>query len=218
MAGSIGIKVISYISQNQNSYLISVREHVFISLLAVSVAIIIGIPAGYACDKYRKYEKWIAAAFQTLRIIPSLAVLILLIPVMGTGINPAMTALVLLAVPAILLNTAAGLRSVPYFMIETAYGVGMTDREVLWKVKFPLALPAILTGVKTAMIEIIASATLAAKIGAGGIGGMIFTGLGLNRMDILLAGGISVAALSISAGLAFEMLDRLMLKYNHLRK
>jgi osmoprotectant transport system permease protein len=218
LAGSIGIKVISYISQNQNSYLISVREHVFISLLAVAVAIIIGIPAGYACDKYRKYEKWIAAAFQTLRIIPSLAVLILLIPVMGTGIKPAMTALVLLAVPAILLNTAAGLRSVPYFMIETAYGVGMTDREVLWKVKFPLALPAILTGVKTAMIEIIASATLAAKIGAGGIGGMIFTGLGLNRMDILLAGGISVAALSISAGLAFEMLDRLMLKYNHLRK
>lgn len=218
LEGSIGIKVISYISQNQSSYLISVREHVLISLLALSAAIIFGIPAGYACDKYRKYEKLIVTAFQTLRIVPSLAVLILLIPVMGTGIKPAMTALVLLAVPAILLNTAAGLRSVPNFMLETAYGVGMTDIEVLWKVRFPLAMPIIMTGIKTAAIEIIASATLAAKIGAGGIGGIIFTGLGLNRTDILLAGGISVAALSISVGLAFELLERLMLKYNHLRK
>lgn len=212
------MQVVNYISQNQESYLVSVREHVFISLLAVSAAIIIGITAGYLCDSHRKYEKWIISAFQILRIIPSLAVLILLIPVMGTGIKPAMTALVLLAVPAILLNTAAGLRSVPEFMLETASGVGMTDSEVLWKVKFPLAMPMILTGIKTAMIEIIASATLAAKIGAGGIGGIIFTGLGLNRMDILLAGGISVAALSISAGLAFEVLDRLILKYDHLRK
>lgn len=212
------MQVVNYISQNQESYLVSVREHIFISLLAVSAAIIIGIPAGYLCDSHRKHEKWIVSAFQILRIIPSLAVLILLIPVMGTGIKPAMTALVLLAVPAILLNTVAGLRSVPEFMLETASGVGMTDSEVLWKVKFPLALPMILTGIKTAMIEIIASATLAAKIGAGGIGGIIFTGLGLNRMDILLVGGISVAALSISAGLAFEMIDRLLLKYDHLRK
>jgi len=215
---NIGIQIIDYLTSNMNAYLIAAREHIGISLLALIVAIIIGIPCGYACVKHKKYEKWIVSIFQVLRIVPSLAVLILLIPIMGTGIKPAMTALVLLAVPPILMNTVAGLDEVPDFMIETACGVGMTDRQVLWKVKFPLAMPLILTGIKTSMIEIIASATLAAKIGAGGLGGIIFTGLGLNRIDLLLVGGISIAVLSIVAGLLVDLIDRLLLKYKYIRK
>jgi osmoprotectant transport system permease protein len=81
-----------------------------------------------------------------------------------------------------------------------------------------LAAPLIVTGIKIAMIEIIASATLAAKIGAGGLGSIIFTGLGLNRMDLLLIGGISVAVLSIAAGLTLELADKLLFKYKHIRK
>ena len=215
--GTIWINVIDYFADNMNAYLISIKEHIGLSLLALTVAIIIGIPCGYACVQHKKYEKLIISLFHILRIVPSLAVLILLIPIMGTGIKPAMTALVLLAVPPILMNTVAGLKEVPDFMLETAYGVGMTDRQVLWKVRFPLAMPLILTGIKTAMIEIVASATLAAKIGAGGLGGIIFTGLGLNRSDLLLVGGISVAVLSIAAGLLLDMIDRLILKYKFIR-
>lgn len=218
MGGTIWIKIINYFVNDIDAYLISIQEHIWISLLALIVAIIIGIPCGYACVKQKKYEKWIVSIFQVLRIIPSLAILILLIPIMGTGIKPAMTALVLLAVPPILMNTVVGLKEVPNFMLEIAYGVGMTDRQVLWKVKFPLAMPLILTGIKTAMIEIIASATLAAKIGAGGLGGIIFTGLGLDRIDLLLVGGISVAALAIVAGLLLELIDRVLLKYKYIRK
>ncbi|MDF2636703.1 MAG: opuCB [Pelosinus sp.] len=218
LGGTILIKIVAYFSNNMDAYLISIQEHIGISLLALMAAIIIGIPCGYACVKHKKYEKWIISIFQVLRIIPSLAVLILLIPIMGTGIKPAMTALVLLAVPPILMNTVVGLEEVPDFMIETAYGVGMTDRQVLWKVKFPLATPLILAGIKTAMIEIIASATLAAKIGAGGLGGIIFTGLGLDRIDLLLVGGISVAVLAIVAGLLLELIDRVLLKYKYIRK
>lgn len=147
-----------------------------------------------------------------------MTVLILLIPIMGTGVQPALIALVLLSIPPILMNTVAGLEEVPSFMLETAYGIGMSDWQVLWKVKFPLAAPLILTGIKTAMIEIIASATLTAKIGAGGLGSIIFTGLGLNRMDLLLIGGISVAVLSIAAGLSLELADRLLFKYKLVRK
>ena len=142
-----------------------------------------------------------------LRIIPSVAILILLIPVMGTGVRPAMTALVLLAVPPILMNTAAGFSEVPAFMLETAEGLGMTERQMFWKVKVPLAMPMILTGMRTAAIEIIASATIAAKIGAGGLGGIILTGL--NRTDLLLIGGISVALLSLEAGMVFRLLMKL---------
>ncbi|MBP2633202.1 MAG: glycine/betaine transporter permease [Firmicutes bacterium] len=218
MGGTIWIKIINYFVNDIDAYLISIQEHIGISLLALIVAIIIGIPCGYACVKHKKYEKWIVSIFQILRIIPSFAILILLIPIMGTGIKPAMTALVLLAVPPILMNTVVGLKEVPDFMLEIAHGVGMTDRQVLWKVKFPLAVPLILTGIKTAMIEIIASATLAAKIGAGGIGGIIFTGLGLDRIELLLVGGISVAVLAIVAGLLLELIDRVLLRYKYIRK
>ena len=180
-----------------------------ISVLALLTASVIGIPLGYLCVCRKKWERWITGAFQVLRIIPSVAILILLIPVMGTGVRPAMTALVLLAVPPILMNTAAGFSEVPAFMLETAEGLGMTERQMFWKVKVPLAMPMILTGMRTAAIEIIASATIAAKIGAGGLGGIILTGLGLNRTDLLLIGGISVALLSLAAGMVFRLLMKL---------
>lgn len=218
MKGNIGIKIIDYFTNNMNTYLVSVKEHLVLSILALVVATIIGIPCGYACIKHKKSEKWIMSIFQILRIIPSLAILILLIPIMGTGIKSAMMALVLLAVPPILMNTASGLDEVPHFILETASAVGMTEEQILFKVKIPLAMPMILTGVKTAAIEIIASATLAAKIGGGGLGEIIFTGLGLNRIDLLLIGGISVAILSIAARLFLNLLDRSLIKYKYLRK
>ncbi|MFZ2257505.1 MAG: ABC transporter permease [Clostridiaceae bacterium] len=218
MNNNIGRLMIKYISENLDSYGSSILEHIGLSVLALVVAISIGIPFGYFSVKYKNREKTISSFFQILRIIPSLAVLILLIPFMGTGIKPALTALILLAIPPILLNTAAGLQGVPDFMLETAYGMGMTEQQVLFKVKFPLALPLIMTGLKTAMIEIIASATLASKIGAGGLGDIIFTGLGLNRPDLLLVGGITVALLSITATGLLELLDHLLLKYKYLKK
>jgi len=217
LSSNIGVKIIGYFTSNMDSYLVALKEHLLISLLALAVAIVIGVPCGYICVKYKKYEKLVVSIFQVLRIVPSLAILILLIPIMGTGIKPALVALVLLAVPPILMNTVSGLEEVPAFMIETASATGMTERQVLLKIKFPLAVSMILTGIKTAMIEIIASATLAAKIGAGGLGGIIFTGLGLNRIDLLLVGGISVAVLSIVVGFLLDLIDRLLLKYKYIK-
>lgn len=213
---TIGTRMLDYLSGNLDSFLASIGEHIWLSLIALVLATAIGIPLGYVSVRSSQNEKVITTIFQGLRIIPSLAVLILLIPFMGTGIEPALTALVLLAIPPILMNTVAGLHEVPDFMLETAHAMGMTPRQVLWRVQFPLALPLILTGIKTAMIEIIASATLASKIGAGGLGDIIFTGLGLNRVDLLLVGGLSVAALSIAASLLLELADRWLLRYKYL--
>jgi len=83
----------------------------------------------------------------------------------------------------------------------------------MFRVKFPMAFPLIMTGVKTAMIEIVASAALAAKIGAGGLGGLIFTGLGLNRLDLLLVGGISVALLSLASGAILDGIEKMLTPY-----
>lgn len=218
MNETILTQMLDYLNNNMTRYLTSVQEHIWISLLSLLIAMAIGVPGGYIAMKYKRADKWLVSVFQILRVIPSLAVLILLIPILGTGLKPAMTALVLLAVPPILLNTIAGLTSVPDFMIETAYGMGMTENQVFSKVKLPLALPLILTGIKTAMIEIVASATLASKIGAGGLGDLIFTGLGLNRTDLLLLGGLSVAFLSIFSGLLLDLIGRATVRYKNILK
>lgn len=202
-----------YFQNNMDSFLRVVLEHVNISVLSLILAVVIAIPAGFLCVMAQRSQKPIVSLFQVLRVIPSLAILLLLIPIMGTGVKPALTALVLLAIPPILMNTVTGLESVPVFMLETATAQGMTSWQVWYKVRIPLAMPMILNGMKTALVEIIASATLAAKIGAGGLGEIIFTGLGLYRYDLLLVGGISVAILSIVAGLLFDLIDRVALKY-----
>lgn len=208
-------KIQIYFSSNLSEYLVCVREHIGISVLSFLVAALIGIPCGYLCVRNKKLEKYIVGFFQILRIIPSLAILILLIPIMGVGVKPAMTALVLLAVPPILMNTAAGFSEVPEFMLETAAGLGMTQQQIFWQVKIPQAMPMILAGMRTAIIEIIASASIAAKIGAGGLGGIILTGLSLNRTDLLLIGGISVALLSLVTGLVFHQAEKVILRYKY---
>lgn len=212
------VQLSDYFISNHDEYFTSLKEHIAISFAALLLSGFIGITCGYLCAKHRQSERWIVSFFQILRIVPSLAVILLLIPIMGTGVQPAMIALVLLAIPPILMNTVSGLQEVSPSLLEAGYGFGMTDRQVWWKIKFPLAAPMILTGLKTAAIEIIASATLAAKIGAGGLGGIIFTGLGLNRIDLLFVGGISVAVLSIAAGLVLDLLDRSLFQYKFIRK
>lgn len=208
-------KITEYFINNKAEYFLALKEHILISVMALGVAGIIGVLFGYWSVKNNSYEKWINRLFQILRIIPSLAVLILLIPIMGTGIRPAMTALILLALPPILMNTVTGFKSVPLFMLETAAGLGMTEKQMLWKVKVPQALPYILTGVKIAAVEIIASATLAAYIGGGGLGTIIFTGLGLNRTDLLIIGGVSVGVISILAGILFTLMERRLFRYKY---
>lgn len=217
MTAIIWQQILDYFSTNTDSYMLAAGEHIWISVLALGVAMALGIPAGRLCAGTKKWGKWITALFQVLRIVPSLAILILLIPIMGTGTRPAITALVLLAVPPILMNTAVGFESVPEFMLETACGLGMTEKQIFWKVRVPLALPSILTGIKTALVEIIASATLAAYIGGGGLGTIIFTGLGLGRTDLLLIGGCSVAVLSIVAGMILNIIDRQLIRYKYVK-
>ena len=201
--------ILEYFGSHMGDYLTVLREHVVISLMALAISVLLGISAGYVCVRTPKLEKWLVGTFQTLRIVPSLAILILLIPLLGTGVKPALAALVLLAVPPILLNTVTGLTEVPDFMLETARGLGMTEKQVMFRVKFPMAFPLIMTGV----IEIVASAALAAKIGAGGLGGLIFTGLGLNRLDLLLVGGISVALLSLASGAILDGIEKMLTPY-----
>ncbi len=205
--------IAEYLSTHTAQILVQIRDHLLISLLALAAASLIGIVCGYFASRSGRAERWITLPFNVLRVVPSLAILVLLIPVIGTGVKSAVTALAILAVPPILINTVVGFRDVPDFMTECAAGIGMTPRETLWKVQVPQALPMIFAGMRTALVEVIASATLAAKIGAGGLGEIIFTGLGLNRADLLIIGGVAVAILSLGCGLLFDIATKKIIKW-----
>ena len=147
---------LNYIERNGPDIAVQILDHMKISLAALLIAVLIGVAGGYAASVSRRGEKWIMGLFQILRVIPSLAILVLLIPLMGVGMKPAVTALAILAIPPILTNTCVGFMEVPTFMVESAKGMGMTDREMLVHVKFPLALPMImligLENLSTAML------------------------------------------------------------------
>lgn len=205
--------VIAYFSTHGADYIQMVLEHLNVSILSLAAAILIAVPLGIACSRSPLLEKISVGVSGILRIIPSLAVLVVCVPILGTGVLPAVVALTVLAIPPILINTALGFRSVPADVLEAARGMGMDERLVFFKIKVPLAFPVSFAGVRTAASEVVASATLAAYIGAGGLGQIIFTGLGLMRTDLLVIGGVSVAALSLLVGMLLSVIDRRMRPY-----
>ncbi len=208
-------QIILYFQTDSDRWLTMLTDHLLVSAVSLVIAGAIAIPTGVLCSRYRSLKKIFEAIFGTLRIIPSLAILLLMLPVMGTGFWSAVTALVLLAIPPVLINTIAGLDAVPDFILETARGMGMESCQLWFRVRLPLALPMILSGMKTSAVEIIASAALAAKIGAGGFGELIFTGIGLFQTDLLLIGGGSVAILSLLTGVLFGGMGRVLLRYEN---
>ncbi|WP_206603531.1 ABC transporter permease [Campylobacter blaseri] len=182
-------------------------------MISVLTAIVIGFGFGIIVYKMKKARVFIEQFFGILRIIPSLAVLFILIPIIGTGVVPSVIALILLAIPPILINTVQGFISIPKATIEAATGMGMNKMEVFYKIKLPLAFPLFFAGIRTATIEVISSATLASYIGAGGLGDIIFTGLSLLRYDLLLIGGFSVAFLSLFIGFMLDLVYKKFTKY-----
>ena len=197
--------IAAYFADNGNTYLGYVWQHISLSFEALVIALIIALPLGYFSYEKPFVRQLSTLLTQGLRVIPSLGILFILIPFIGVGRLPALIALVILGIPPILLNTIVGFASVSENLLETALGLGMTRSQFLTKVQFPLALPHILNGIKLALVEIIASATLATYIGAGGLGTLIFTGLGLYRYDLLLIGGGSVAILSFLSMIIFDL-------------
>ena len=202
-----------YFARHGKEYLGLVGGHIGISFLSVGIAVLIAVPLGVAVYRSRIGSLLAERTFGVLRIVPSLAVLLLLIPIMGTGVKPSVTALTILAIPPILINTIQAFQNLPQSMLEAANGMGMSKTQTFFKVKLPLAFPLMFAGFRTAVIEVIASATLASYIGAGGLGDLIFTGLSLLRYSLLVIGGGSVALLSLLTGLLLDGIFKRLTKY-----
>lgn len=197
-------EIIQYFQKDQSQYWQLVGQHFALCLITLLIAMVIAFPVGYWASKSRRVATICTLFAQSLRIIPSLGLLFILIPIIGTGELPAIIALVILAIPPILINTIIGLTTVDPIYLEVSRAVGMKNRQILWQVQFPLALPIILNGIKLSLIEVIASATLATYIGAGGLGTLVFTGLGLYEMSYVVIGGLSVALIALLTMLLFD--------------
>ena len=202
-------QIIQYFQTSPAEYFNDVGQHLFLSLTSLTIALIVALPLGYLGSKSKIIADFCQTFAQLLRIIPSLAMLFILIPLIGTGVKPAIIALVVLAFPSLIVNTILGFNEVPHDLVEIGLSLGMTNIELLKQISLPLAFPYILNGIKLALIEVISSATLATYIGAGGLGQLIMTGLGLYKMQYVVIGGVSVAVLSL---LALVILDYVIRK------
>ncbi len=191
-----------------NDYLAHVREHLALSASALAIAIAIGVPLGGYLARATRTRDATLALVNIARVLPSLAVLALAQPVLGIGYVPALVALVLLAIPPVAINTDVALRGVAAALIEAARGLGMTERQVGRRIAWPLALPIVFAGIRTASVEVIASATLAAFIGGGGLGEYILNGLASGDGTLLFLGAGSVAALALVAQGALTVVER----------
>jgi osmoprotectant transport system permease protein len=203
------IDAYNYAVSRGDEWFTALGQHLLLVAVALGIGILICVPLGIITSRSRKISFTVINSANGLRVIPSLAILFLAIPYFGLSFTSAVLALTLLALPPILINTDAAFRSIDPAIKEAAYGMGMTSRQVLVRVEAPLALPVIVTGIRTATVEVIASATLAAFIGAGGLGIYITRGFALFDNSILLVGAISVAALALIAELSLGGLERL---------
>ena len=180
---------VEYFQTHGQEYLHMIWQHVYLSLLAVAIAAAIGIPCGILCLRVPKVKKILTTGFSALRIIPSLAVLVILIPIMGVGVTLAFS-------------------QVPAFMLEVADAMGMDKKRKFRQVEVPLAMPGIISGIRMAMSEVIASATLAAYIGAGGLGILIFNGINLLKTEYLVIGGGTVAVITMLCSMGLGAIQK----------
>lgn len=201
----------NFLIEHQREILAATSEHLLLVAISMALAILIGVPLGMFLvgrPTLRTFALGVAGVFQT---IPSLALFGFLIPIPfigGIGRRTAIVALVLYALLPILRNTVVGLGSVDPAVLEAAEAMGMTQPQILWRVRLPLGLAVLLAGIRTATVITIGVATIAAAIGAGGLGTFIFRGVALVSDSLLLAGAVPAALLAIIADALLGLLER----------
>ena len=186
-------------------------EHLFLVGVAIAIAIIIGIPLGNLITRQKQLRQPILGIANILQTIPSLALFGLLIPVPvigGIGVIPAIVALTLYSFLPIIRNTYTGITGVDPAIREAGRGMGMTDRQLLLQVEIPLAMGVILAGVRVATVISIGIATIAAAIGAGGLGVFIFRGIAVVNNQLILAGAVPAAVIALVADLLIGWLEK----------
>jgi osmoprotectant transport system permease protein len=200
-----------FLQLNWSELLLLVRQHIVLVFIAILVAVIIGVPTGIALTRYRALRGPVLGLANVMQTIPSLALFGFLIPlpfIGGIGSRTALVALVLYSLLPIIRNTVTGILGVEPSVREAAVAMGMTDGQVLRQVELPLAMSVIVTGIRVATVIAVGVTTIAAAVGAGGLGVYIFRGLRQYDNNLLLAGALSAALLALAADFFLGLVDR----------
>ena len=211
---------------NAERFVSEVRQHLLLTLGSLAAAIMVGIPAGIACHRIPRLRSAALAVLNVVQTVPAIALFgILMAPlsalaaavpmaaalgIRGIGTAPAAIALFLYSLLPIVANTVVGLRRVSNAAVDAARGMGMTAGQVLRSVELPLALPVMFTGIRIALVQNIGLVTIAALIGAGGLGAFVFQGIGQTAIDLVLLGAIPTVALAFSAAVLLDALVEVM--------
>ncbi|WP_213815168.1 ABC transporter permease [Glaciihabitans sp. dw_435] len=187
-----------------------ILEHLRISLISLLIAAVIAVPLGYFIGHTGRGRTLAVAVSGGVRALPTLGLTIILALTLGIGLEAPIIAFVVLAIPSILAGAYAGFEAVDRRTIDAARAVGMTEWQIAGKVEIPLGLPLLMGGLRSASLQVIATATLADYVGGGGLGHFIFLGLQTNDYPQMLAGSIIVVALALLSEAIFSVLERLV--------
>ena len=205
-------KLLATFQERFGDWLTALGQHVQLSLLTLLLAIFLAVPLAIYLSTRKRASNWVLQVAGIFQTIPSMALLGLFIPIMGIGTLPALTALVIYAIFPILQNTITGLQGIDPSLEEAGVAFGMTKWERLKKFEIPLAMPVIMSGIRTAAVMIIGTATLAALIGAGGLGSFILLGIDRNNASLILIGALSSAFLAIAFNLLLKWMEKAKLR------
>lgn len=202
--------MLAWIAANPRIVSDAIERHLSLSGVALGAVILIALPLGLLLTRHRGVANLVIALVNILRTVPSLALLVIMLPVLGTGFLPSVVALTLYGLPALLINTYTGLGEVDRDIVEAARGQGLSDGQVMRRIEVPLALPVIFAGIRTAAVQIVSAATLAAFIGGGGLGELITAGMANFNIPQLVTGAVAVALLALMTEIAFGSIERVM--------
>ena len=205
------MNVLQFIAQNHIEVLELTAEHLWLIGASIFLAVLIGIPLGILITRWPVLKRPVLGGANIIQTIPSLALFGFLLPAPWIGARAdrlAIFALTMYALLPLISGTYTGIKGVDPAVVEAGRGMGMTDRQLLWQVEFPLALGVIIAGVRVAAVISIGLATIAAAIGAGGLGEYIFRGLAMVNNQVILAGAIPAAALAILADVSLGWLEK----------
>lgn len=207
-----------FVLQNRMEMLQLTLEHLWLVGASILIAMLVGIPLGILITRWPKLNKPVLGGANVIQTIPSLALFGFLLPAPWIGARAdrlAILALTLYALLPLIRNTYTGIKGVDRAVVEAARGMGMTDRQILFSVELPLAMGVIIAGVRVAAVITIGLATIAAAIGAGGLGEFIFRGLAMVNNQVILAGAIPAALMALLADTFLGWLEKRMAPFNH---
>ena len=198
---------IEFMADHSGDLLEAVGEHLHIVGVSLLAALVIGVAVGIFISRHDRLASVVLSITGVIMTIPSLAMFAFMIPLLGIGLEPTWVALTLYALLPIIRNTYVSVRNVNPAMLEAGKGMGMTDMQILRKVRIPLALPVIMAGIRTSVVLTIGIAAIAAYIGAGGLGTYIFRGISQTYTESIIAGALAVSVLAILADLILGRLE-----------